>query len=256
MFNIKLKTVSGPSEMAVPDQADQRAFWNDWNARYRGASQVANFEAETIRRRDTVLGWVRQLGLNRPHILDLGCGTGWLTAQLAELGEAMGTDIADGSIQEARKRYPNIPFESGDFSSPDLKLGTFDVVVSLDVLSSVADQRVFVKRVRQVLRPGGYLILTVPNRFVFKRRSDVDPQGEAQIRKWPSRGEVRQLLRDDFVIHTLTTLKPEGHLGILRLVNSYRLNALLSLIVSRTAIERAKERLGFGHAIAVLAQRR
>jgi SAM-dependent methyltransferase len=255
MLNVK-QPLSRAEAMTVPDPADQRRFWNEWNAKYRQPNQVANLEAETIRRRDTVLGWVKQLGLNRPRILDLGCGTGWLTAQLAELGEAMGTDIADGSIQDARKRYPNASFEAGDFSNPDLKLGTFDVVVSLDVLSSVADQRAFIKRVRQVLRPGGYLILTVPNRFVFKRRSDVDPQGEAQIRKWPSRGEVRQLLRDDFVIRTLTTLKPEGHLGILRVVNSYRLNALLSLIVSRSAIERAKERLGFGHAIAVLAQRR
>jgi 2-polyprenyl-3-methyl-5-hydroxy-6-metoxy-1,4-benzoquinol methylase len=256
MFKVKLKALSGARVMSVPDQADQRAFWSGWNAKYRGAEQVAHFDAETIRRRDTVLGWVRELGLHRPRILDVGCANGWLTARLAEFGEVMGTDIADGSIAVARERYPQIPFECGDFSSPDLRLGMFDMVVSLDVLGCVADQNAFIKGIRQVLRPSGYLILTTQNRFVFERRSDVAPQGVGQVRHWTSRGELRRLLRNDFVIRRFTTLAPEGHLGILRLVNSYKLNGLLERIVSRTAIERAKERLGFGHAIAVLAQRR
>ena len=240
----------------VPDEAEQRTFWNDWNARYRGASQVAHLDAATNRRRDTVLDWVRQLDMNRPHILDLGCSTGWLTAQLAEFGDVMGTDIADASIREARERYPQVPFECGDFSTSDLRGETFDIVVSLDVLGHVADQPAFIKRIRQVLRPSGYLMLATPNRFVFERRSDVDPQGAGQIRHWNSRGELRRLLRDDFVIRRFMTLEPGGHLGILRLVNSYKLNGLLGRIASRTAVKRLKERLGFGQTMVVLAQRR
>jgi 2-polyprenyl-3-methyl-5-hydroxy-6-metoxy-1,4-benzoquinol methylase len=240
----------------IPDEAAQQQFWNDWNDKYRGPGHEAQLDPPTTRRRETVLRWVQQLQLIRPRILDLGCATGWLTAQLAEFGQVRGTDIADASIRQARKRYPDIPFDCGDFSSSDYEKESFDIVVSLETLSHVADQRTFVQRIARVLKPGGYLILTTQNRFVFERRADVAPRGAGQIRQWVTGGELRQLLRDDFVVRRFTTLIPTGDVGILRLVNSPRVNRVLGRFVSRATIERAKERFGLGQTIAVLAQRR
>ena len=240
---------------ALPAEAEQQRFWNEWNAKFRGAGYDPSIDPPTMKRRDTVLDWIRQLGLRQPRILDLGCATGWLTSQLAEFGHVVGTDIADASIREARDRYPHIPFECGDFSNSNQEHEGFDIVVSLETLSHVGDQRAFVKRIRDVLKPGGYLILTTQNRLVFERRTDVTPVAVGQIRRWVSPGELRRLLRDDFVIRRLTTLLPEGGLGFLRVVNSTRVNRLLGRFVSRSSIERAKERLGLGQTIAVLAQR-
>ena len=242
--------------IANPDEAAQQRFWNEWNSKHRNAERVAHLDLATIRRRDTVLGWLRDLDQPEPHILDLGCATGWLTAQLAEFGPTTGIDIADASIREAQARFPQIPFECGDFAKLESNEGRFDVVVSLDTLSHVADQPAFVRQVRRVLKPGGYLMLTIQNRFVFERRSDVDPQGVGQIRHWLTRTELRELLADDFVVRRLTTLVPAGHLGILRFVNSYRLNGLLRTLGLRAAIDRGRERVGLGQTIAVLAQRR
>jgi 2-polyprenyl-3-methyl-5-hydroxy-6-metoxy-1,4-benzoquinol methylase len=243
-------------ELSIPDEASQQRFWNEWNSKYRGVEKVAHLDIATTRRRDTVFGWLRDLNLAKPHILDLGCATGWLTAQLAEFGPVAGIDIADASIREARERYPHIPFECGDFAKMESNSGRFDVVVTLDTLSHVGDQRAFVRRVRQVLKPGGHLMLTIQNRFVFERRSDVDAQGVGQIRHWLSRAELRELLVDDFIVRRITTLVPEGHLGILRVANSHKLNALLRRLRLRAPIDRARERLGLGQTIAVLAQRR
>jgi 2-polyprenyl-3-methyl-5-hydroxy-6-metoxy-1,4-benzoquinol methylase len=125
----------------------------------------------------------------------------------------------------------------------------------LETLSHVTDQPAFIKRIRDVLKPGGYLILTTQNRLVFERRAGVNPRAPGQIRHWVSPGELRQLLRTDFEVRHFTTLLPDGQLGLLRLVNSTRLNALLNRVVSPGVIERAKERLGLGQTIAVLAQR-
>jgi SAM-dependent methyltransferase len=246
-----LQTSSG----ALPGEAEQQRFWNEWNAKYRGAGYDPSIDLPTMKRRDTVLDWIRELGLRQPRILDLGCATGWLTSQLAEFGRVVGTDIADASIREARDRYPHIPFECGDFTNSNQENEGFDIVVSLETLSHVGDQRAFVKRIRDVLKPGGYLILTTQNRLVFERRTDVTPVAVGQIRRWVSPGELRRILRDDFVIRRLTTLLPEGGLGFLRVVNSTRLNRLLGLFFSRKWIERRKERLGFGQTIVVLAQR-
>jgi len=46
-----------------------------------------------------------------------------------------------------------------------------------------------------------------------------------------------------------------GHRGILRIVNSPKLNALLAATTSRDFLERLKERAGFGYQIVVLAQK-
>lgn len=247
-------TGDAPTE-SVPGEAAQQQFWNEWNAKHRGAGYNPSIDPPTMRRRDTVLDWIRELGMERPRILDLGCATGWLSDQLAELGEVVGTDLADASIREARQRYPHIRFECEDFSHSKFANGEFDIVVSLETLSHVADQPAFIKRIRDVLKPGGYLILTTQNRLVFERRAGVKPPGTGQIRHWLSPSGVRQLLREDFVIRRFTTMLPEGQLGFLRLVNSARLNRVLSLFVSGDSITRSKERLGLGQTIAVLAQR-
>ena len=239
----------------LPDEAAQQRFWNQWNSSHRAVGFDPTVDPATRRRRDTVMHWIRQLGLDRPRILDLGCATGWLTVQLNELGVAVGTDLADASIREARQRYPHIAFECADFSNSTQPKQAYDVVVSLETLSHVPDQRLFLERVREVLKPGGYLILTTQNRIVFERRSDVNPVGEGQIRNWVSPWELRRLLRGIFTIRRLTTMLPEGHLGVLRLVNSPRLNRLVGQFVPPDKIVRTKEALGIGQTIAVLAQR-
>jgi 2-polyprenyl-3-methyl-5-hydroxy-6-metoxy-1,4-benzoquinol methylase len=247
-------TLHNPAD-EIPGDAAQQRFWNEWNSNYRGEGYDPTVDPATMRRRDTVIQWIRQLGLNRPRILDLGCATGWLTVQLAELGEVVGTDLADASIREARQRYPHIPFECADFSKTNLPNGAFDIVVSLETLSHVADQGAFLERVSEILKPGGYLILTTQNRFVFERRADVMALAEGQIRHWVSPGQLRRLLRPKFTIRRFTTLMPEGHLGILHLVNSAKLNHLLGRFVSPGTIQRTKEMMGIGQTIAVLAQR-
>ena len=122
-------------------------------------------------------------------------------------------------------------------------------------MSCVADQRAFIDGIHHVLRPGGYVYIATPNRFVYERRDDVAPQGSGQIRHWNYPREVRGLLKDGFHIRRFTTLLPEGHRGILRAINSYKINGVLDNIVGHAAIARAKERLGLGQTIAVLAER-
>src|SRR5262245_42116797 len=46
------------------------------------------------------------------RILDLGCGTGELTAQIAEVGaDVIGIDASEAMIVRARERYPQLRFE-------------------------------------------------------------------------------------------------------------------------------------------------
>ena len=67
---------------------------------------------------------------------------------------------------------------------------------------------------------------------------------------------LRALLSARFECLRSRTVEPGGNRGILRLVNSRKLTALLSWIFSKERVIRMKERLGFGQTIVVLARKR
>lgn len=240
--------------LASPDDADQQQFWNEWNVRFRSTGHLEQLDVATARRWTTALRWIEELHLSQPRILDLGCSTGGLTAQLAQYGNVTGTDISDAAIQAARELHPGLEFKCENFMKTQPAKEAFDVVVAVDVLSCVDDQHAFVDRIRQTLRPGGYVYIATPNRFVYERRDDVAPLGAGQIRHWNSARELRDLFESPFYILRFTTLQPDGHRGVLRAVNSYRINGMLERIMPASALERAKERLGLGQTIALLAQ--
>ncbi len=92
------------------------------------------------------------------RVLDLGCGTGHLTARIAEAGAlAVGIDSSAEMIAEARKLFPNIRFEVADardfaFDEP------FDAVFSNAVLHWVKPPEEAIACVRRALGPGGRFV--------------------------------------------------------------------------------------------------
>jgi trans-aconitate methyltransferase len=94
------------------------------------------------------------------RILDVGCGTGDLTARLAELapqGHVVGVDASSSMIAEARRRHPNVHFEERAAQDITPDLGVFDLVVSTAVLHWIpeGDHDLVLRRIHDVLRPGG-----------------------------------------------------------------------------------------------------
>lgn len=232
---------------------EERQFWNDWNKRIR---EEGPLDDASRRRCETVLSMLGSLTLENPRILEVGCGTGWLAERLTHFGTVVATDLADKVIARAQRRVKAVTFAAGDIMSVPLPLGTFDVVVTLETLSHVADQRAFVGRLADLLGVGGYLILTTQNRFVFERRDDVVARSPGQRRSWVDRKALRRLLQPRFTILSATTVETAGHRGVLRLVNSVKLNALLGRLISMKTIERLKERAGLGQSLVVLCRRR
>ena len=246
---------TAPTPPSAPNEAAQRSFWNAWDTQYRDGKEMDALDAATKRRGRTVLAWMDTLGLPRTvHILEVGCANGWLSEHLARYGQVTATDLADEVVARAQARFPHIRFVAGDFMTIALPRSGFDVIVCLETLSCVADQTGFVGRFAELLKPGGYLLLTTHNRFVYERSEDVAPQQPGQVRHWLYWRELKNLLRRHFRIRRHTTLAPTGHRGLLRLVNSYRLAALLAVFLSPDQIDQIRERMGFGQTHAVLAQ--
>ena len=234
------------------DLEEQKRFWNSWDSRYREQHPL---DPMSERRGETVVEWLRKLGLKQPRILEVGCANGWLSERLSALGSVTATDLADEVVDRAQTRLPQVRFLAGDFLDLDFGAGAFDVVICLETISCIADQQRFVDGIARVLRPGGHLILTTHNRFVFERMDDVAPLAPGQVRKWLSKEQLRQLLKKDFRLLRLATIGPAGRKGILRFVNSYKLDTLFTRIAGSARLRRAKELLGFGQTTAVLCRR-
>jgi 2-polyprenyl-3-methyl-5-hydroxy-6-metoxy-1,4-benzoquinol methylase len=237
-----------------PGIQEQREFYDDWNTRHRNGA----FEeiTEEIRLRGArVLDLVKGLGLNRPHILEVGCGTGWLSEKLAEVGDVTGIDLSPAAIALAEERNIGARFVAGDFYEYDFNGMQFDVCVCMETLFYVPDQPRFVERLAEHTGDGGYLVLTAINSFVYERSSDIPPPAPGQLRRWMNARKLERLLSGHFVVLSKSTVAPRGNRGILRLVNSHKLNALLSRVVSRERIRRIKERLGLGGGIVILAKK-
>jgi SAM-dependent methyltransferase len=98
--------------------------------------------------------------------LDVGCGTGALSAAILERcapTTLVGIDPSAGFIATARAQSadPRARFEQGDGQALPLADGALDVAVSGLVLNFVADPGAMLREMRRVLRPGGTVALYV-----------------------------------------------------------------------------------------------
>ncbi|MBG48387.1 MAG: SAM-dependent methyltransferase [Pseudozobellia sp.] len=94
----------------------------------------------------------------KEQVLDLGCGSGQLTSEIAAFGsEVTGIDKSESMIEEAKKRFPNLHFEVGDATSYDAE-GTYDAVFSNAALHWVTDYQEAIVKMYQNLKPGGRLV--------------------------------------------------------------------------------------------------
>ena len=131
----------------------QQDFWNSWNAECR----EIEIQDSCRRQAEIILGWFESMGRRDLKILEVGCGAGWLCPQLAKYGKVMGTHLSDDVLARSRKRFPEVDYVAGDFMELDFGRGTFDVVVTVKVLSHVADQEAFVRKMNRISAPPGAL---------------------------------------------------------------------------------------------------
>jgi len=92
------------------------------------------------------------------RILDLGCGTGHLTSQIAESGaQVTGVDRSAEMVAAARAAYPNLKFEIADARNLSFR-EEFDAVFSNATLHWVHEPELVLQGVCQALRPGGRFV--------------------------------------------------------------------------------------------------
>ena len=133
-------------------------------------------------------------------------------------------------------------------------MGYVDVIVSQEVIAHVVDPSEYVARITSMLKPGGHLILTTANKTVMDRMVH-PPDPDAHIKRWLSLRDLKQLLQSEYRLLKHTTIIPRGDRGFLRVANSAKLNAGLKAVFGDAAVDRFKERAGWGYTLLTLWQK-
>ena len=124
---------------------------NQWNA--------AEYDAKHAFVYEKAKGLVELLAPKAgERILDLGCGTGVLTTEIAGRGaEILGVDRSEEMIVQARKKFPALPFETLD--ARELRFeAEFDAVFSNAVLHWIPEAEQVIAGVARALKPGGRFV--------------------------------------------------------------------------------------------------
>ena len=127
------------------------ALTRDWRKRYFGDSKPA------------FLTLIDPRGL---RVLDLGCGGGHNGALLKRAGarEVVGVERDPGAAAEARRRLDRVvEADLASFRPEQLGDAPFDAILASDVLEHLADAELVLERAVRCLRPGGVVVLSLPN---------------------------------------------------------------------------------------------
>ncbi len=118
-------------------------LWGEHRARYRFAARLATGK----------------------RVLDVACGAGFGLAMLRHARACViGVDLDYAALSQTRRLTPGASLVQGEAAALPLSDGCVDLVTSFETVEHVPDAWAFVRELRRVLRRGGMLILSTPNR--------------------------------------------------------------------------------------------
>ena len=162
---------------------------------------------------------IAALGIRQGAVVaDVGAGSGYYTVRLARAvggtGRVVATDLQPGMLALIRQkveseRLSNVTLVQGRSDDPNLPAATFDLILMVDVYHELAAPQVFVRRLKEALKPDGRLVL-------LEYRLE-DPRVPIREVHKMSVEQVRQELgADGFRIERVIDVLPWQHIIVLR----------------------------------------
>jgi SAM-dependent methyltransferase len=204
----------------------------------------------------------------RLRILDAGCGSGGNAAALSALGPVVGIDVHPRGLHWCRERGLGA-LACADVQSLPFAAATFDVVVSIDVLShrAVRDDAAALAELGRACRPGGLVLLLLASYEWIRSAHDV----VVYTKRRYTRRRVRELARraglvPERISYWITTLFPAAALYRLLWRGEHKadsdlappsspLNALLTALLVAEARLALRVPLPFGLSVFAVLRR-
>jgi SAM-dependent methyltransferase len=114
--------------------------------------------------RDTFLEIVKTL---HGKILEVGPGYGRILNAIEDK-DVTGLEISENLAKRLRNENPTANIVVGNIEKTDFESGTFDAVIMEEVIEHIADQEKVFKEIFRLLKIGGKLVLSTPNKYVYR----------------------------------------------------------------------------------------
>jgi ubiquinone/menaquinone biosynthesis C-methylase UbiE len=113
------------------------------------------------------------------RVLDIGCGTGYGTAELAQQARsATGIDVSADAIAYARAHYPlpNTTFVTASATALPFAAASFDLITAFEVIEHLENWHELLMEARRLLHPSGTFLVSTPNKLYYaESRADRGP---------------------------------------------------------------------------------
>jgi 2-polyprenyl-3-methyl-5-hydroxy-6-metoxy-1,4-benzoquinol methylase len=195
--------MKGGHSMAVDDEPEQKFVDEHFNAEstfWRDVYRRKDVLGSIYRLRQVVaLGYVNELGLAKTaRVLEIGCGAGLVAVAVARKGFTVeAVDHAHAMIELTQRHARQAGLASRihtaieDVHELTFEDCSFDLIVALGVVAWLHDLRRGLAEIARVLTPGGYVVLSVNNRYQMPVLLDV-----ASVLRWRVQGLERTGLHD------------------------------------------------------------
>lgn len=116
--------------------------------------------------RKSALDALRRHGVpERGRLLEIGCSTGFMLSDIKRAyphAEIVGADIGVKALERLSQTLHGVPLIQMDLLQCPLPANTFDAIIALNVLEHIGDDQTALQNMANLLKPGGKLILEVP----------------------------------------------------------------------------------------------
>jgi SAM-dependent methyltransferase len=139
-------------------------------------------------------------------VLEAGCGEGYGAGMLAEVAAGvLALDLDPVTAAHVARRYPRTGVARANLVALPVRDAGCDVVVSLQVIEHLWEQERFLRECFRVLRPGGTLLVSTPNRLTFSpgRDTPLNPFHTRELAAAELAGLVRDAGFVDVEVHGL-----------------------------------------------------
>lgn len=200
----------------------------------------------------------RQNNKKQLQLLDLGCGDGRLAPfwQSVTGAETYALELSPMAVEKAQRLFPSVIYTQGDATNTPYENQVFDIIVCQEVLEHIEQQALLINEAARILKPGGQLILTTPNKFYFDRRKGGN-YSQQPIENIIDKEELIKLLNTQFnITHFETVIYAKGDYGIYKLLTNRYLLAILRRLHLENGWKRRLLKRGYGLHLAVVCTRK
>ena len=146
-----------------------------WDEVYNENALRKNFISCHMRnRKDKVFNFLKSLPRDTPlNVLDSGCGTGVYLQEMKNNGfNAIGVDLSLSMLKSASRKTNQGSLLCTDVCSLPFKSDHFDAVTAVGLIEYMKDDIRTLKELARVVKPGGAVIFTLPNKYKLKNVLD------------------------------------------------------------------------------------